>query len=95
MEDLGSEIAAEEAPEWAIRGRADVVLIAGDDIADRKGGWTVGEESTVKDKGIVGNGVIGDENDWAEADWEGEDRAILGNEASEERFDVEGGCSKP
>ena len=34
MEDLGSEIAAEETPEWTVRGGVDVVLVAGGDFGD-------------------------------------------------------------
>lgn len=47
MEDLGSEIAAEETPEWAVRGGADVVLVGSDDLAQGRCRWTVGEEGTV------------------------------------------------
>ena len=47
MEDLGSEITAEEAPEWAIRGGVDIMLVARGDLADGKCRWTVGEESAV------------------------------------------------
>ena len=32
MKDFGSEIAAEEAPEWAVRSAVDVVLVARDDL---------------------------------------------------------------
>lgn len=95
MEDLGSEIPAEEAPEWAVSGGADIVLIAGDDFADCKRRWTVGEEGAVEDKGFMRNRAIGDEDGGAAADTESDDGAVFGDETMEERFNLERRSAKP
>lgn len=62
VEDFGSEVAAENTPGGAVGGRADVVLIAAYDSTSGESGRTVGEECAVMDQGLVGQGVIGDED---------------------------------
>ena len=44
----------EGAPHGTIGGKADVVLVAGDDFGDGEGFRAVGENSTVLDEGGVG-----------------------------------------
>lgn len=48
MEDLGEEVAAEVAPEWAIRGGADPELVAGEEVVGEDG-RAVGEDSALLD----------------------------------------------
>lgn len=95
MKDLESEIATEEAPEWAVRGGADVVLVAGDDLAHGWSRWTVGEESTVLEEGFVSNRAVGDKDGGAVGDAEGDDGAIFGGETAEERFNLERRLAEP
>ena len=95
MEDLGSEIAAEEAPEWAVRGGVDAVLVAGEDFDQRRNWRAVGEESAVLEEGVVGNGAVGYEDGDARANAEGDDGAVFGDGGAEVRLHLERGCVEP
>lgn len=95
MEDLGSKIAAEEAPEWAVRSRGEVVMVGGDDVAHGEGRWAVSEESGVFEEGFVGDRAVGDDDGGAGAGGEGEDGAIFGDETAQQRLHLEWGSSKP
>lgn len=53
MENLGGEVAAEDAPCWAVSGGADVMLVAVEKLANRWGFGTVGEKGTVLNEGFV------------------------------------------
>ena len=95
MEDVGSEIATEEAPEWTVRGRANVVLVGRDDLAQGRCRRTVGEESAVFKKSFMSNGAVGNEDDGVIANGEGDDRAIFGDETAKKRFNLERGSAEP
>ena len=84
VKHLGGEVAAEGAPRGAVGGRADVVLIAGEDLADGESGGAVGEEGALVDEGVVGEGAVGDEDGRAKADAEGQDGAVFGPEAHQD-----------
>ena len=49
MEDLGGEIAGEEAPGGAVGGGADGALVAGHDLAGDGWGRAVGKNGSVLD----------------------------------------------
>ena len=77
MQDLSSEVAAEETPGWAIYGRGDVMLIT----VYNSVGWplrTISKNDTILDQHLVGKGVGGDEDGWVKAHLESDDWAILG-----------------
>ena len=78
VENLGREIAAEETPGRAIGARIDVSLVTAHDSTGRKRRRTVGENGSVLHQGLVGEGVLGDEDGRARADSESEDWAVLG-----------------
>ena len=49
VEDLGGEVAAEDAPGWAVEGGADVMLITGENFGDGESFRAVGESGAVLD----------------------------------------------
>ncbi len=77
MEDLGGEVAAEEPPVRAVGSRADVMLVTAYNGVRREGRRAVGENGAVLDQGLVGEGVVGDEDGGARADLEGYDWSIF------------------
>jgi len=83
VKHLGGEIAAEDAPRGPVGGGADVVLVAGDDFRCGESLGAVGEEGTVLDEGSVGEGAVGDEYGTLRSDADGDNRAELGVEGSE------------
>lgn len=54
VEDLRCQVTAEEAPSWAVCGRAYYVLVAADDFSRSAGLGAVGEDGAVLDEGLVG-----------------------------------------
>lgn len=86
MEDLGSEVSAEEAPGGAVRGGADAMLVAVEDFGCGKSLWAVGGDSAVLDKGSVGQGVACDEYGGARADSESDDGTVLDFQVLEDGF---------
>ena len=78
VENLGHEVAAEETPGRAIGARTDVSLVTIHDSTGRTRLRTVGENGSVLHQGLVGEGVLGDEDGRARADSESEDWAVLG-----------------
>lgn len=54
VEDLGGEVAAEDAPRGAVESGADVVLVAVKDLGGEEGGGAVGKYGAVLDEGFVG-----------------------------------------
>ena len=94
MKDLRDEIAAKEAPRGAVEGGVDVVLVARDELADEGGGWAVGKDGTVLDEGLVGQGVVGDEDEGPEADAEGDDGSVLGMVFAENGLHLRGLAEK-
>jgi hypothetical protein len=54
VEDLGGEVAAEDAPRRAVERGANVVLVAIKDLGGERGRWTVGEYGAILDEGFVG-----------------------------------------
>lgn len=95
MEDLGSDIAAEESPEWAVRGGVDAVLVAGEDFGQGRRRWAVGEERAVLVEGFVGNSAVGDEDGFARAYADGDDGAVFGDGVAEVRFHLERRFAEP
>lgn len=95
MENLGSEVAAEKAPGGAVRGGADVMLVAVEDFGGGKRFWAVGEDSAVLDKGSVGQGVTCDENGGARPDSESDEGAVLGFQALKDGFNFGEGLAEP
>lgn len=86
MEDLGGEVAAEEAPSRAIDRGADVMLITAKNSVGGQGLGAISENGTILDQGPVGEGVGGDEDGRTRADLEGDNGSILGVEVSEDWF---------
>ena len=78
MEDLGSDVAAEEALGWAVPGGAAVVLVAVEDFSGGESGRAVGEYGAVVDEGLVGKVMVGDEDGGAGADAERDNGAEVG-----------------
>jgi len=58
VQHLGGEVSAEDTPHGAIGGRADVALVAGEDFGGGESLGVVGEEGTVLDEGLAGEGAI-------------------------------------
>lgn len=79
VEDFCSQVAAEEAPGRAVAG-------GGDADGTRGGGrGAIGEGGAGGDEGAVGCSVVGDEDEGAAADGEGDDRAVGGTEVMDDR----------
>lgn len=94
MEDFGGEVAAEKAPGWAVEGGADAVLITAENFGDGEGLKAVGENSTLLDQCLVGDGIGGDEYDRTRAEMDGKDWAILGMQVPENRFQLQQGSTE-
>ena len=94
MEDFRDEIAAKEVPRGVVEGGANVVLVARDELADEEGGWTICKDGTVQDEGLVGQGMVGDEDEGLEADTEGNDGSVLGMVFAEKGLHLRGLAEK-
>lgn len=89
VEDLGVKITAEDAPGRAVEGGVDVVLFVVDEFRDGEGFGALGEEGAVVDEGLVGEGVVGDEDGGAgTAHVDGEDRAVFRMELVKSWFEL-------
>jgi hypothetical protein len=95
VEDLGGEVAAEDAPRGAVGGRADVVLVAGDDLTDGEGWGAVGEYGAVLDEGFVGEATVGHEDGRARADVEGDYGPVGGVEVADDWLELGEGPAEP
>lgn len=87
VEDLGGEVTAEGSPRGAVAGGADVMLVTVDDLTGSQGIGTVAEDGAVLNKGLVGEGSVGDEDGRKEADGEGNDGTVFGVKTKEKRLE--------
>lgn len=88
MEELGGEIAAEDAPGGAVEGGADVVLVASDDFDSLHDREAVCEDSAVLNQGLVSGSVAGDENGRSVAEVEGDYWTVFGMVMAEGGFQL-------
>lgn len=91
VEDFGGEIPPEKPPCRTIESRTDVMLIAADDFTDGKSWWTVCEEGTTLNQGLVSEGMISDEDSRTRTHIECDDWAELGVDGTEDRLQIERG----
>lgn len=77
MEHLRGDVSTKETPVWTVGSRADVVLVAVDDMTSGEFLRAVRKNGTELDELFVGEGVIGNENGGCGADCKGDDGAIL------------------
>lgn len=82
VEDLSSEVAAENSPSQVVEGQADI-------FAYGHGLKVISENSTLSDQGLVGKGVGGDEYDRVRAEVESEDLDVLGVQVTENWFELQ------
>ena len=72
----------------AIDSRGCVILITAYNFVDQRGLRPINENGAILDQGLVGEGVVGDEDLGARADREGDDGTILGMNTFENWFDL-------
>lgn len=94
VENFRVEITTKNTPSLAVGRSTNILAFVTENGAERNDRWTTGEGGTVSDKGFMGSGVGGDENDGFRADMESSDWAILEGEATEERSEVDRGFGK-
>lgn len=94
VEDLGDEVAAEQAPEGAVGGAGDDV-VAAEETEGGESGEAVGEGGSMLDEGSVGEGAVGDEDGGAGAYAEGDNWAILTVKLPEDGLHLLKGSSEP
>ena len=95
VEHLGGEVSAEDTPRGAVGGGADIALVAGEDFGGGESLGAVGEDGTILDEGLVGEGAVGDEYGSLRSDADGDDGAELGVEVSENRLELAEGFEEP
>ncbi|KAK3042466.1 hypothetical protein RJ639_000190 [Escallonia herrerae] len=95
MEDLGGEVAAEEAPGGAVGGGAYVALVAVKDPVGGRGPRTVGEDGAVLDEGTVGDSVAGNKDGRARANPKSDEGTVLEPETPEDVFNLRQGPAQP
>ncbi|KAM7473122.1 hypothetical protein LguiB_020365 [Lonicera macranthoides] len=87
MEYLQSKVTTKEAPSGTVGGGADVVLIAGGDLARGRGFGSIRKYGTILDKGMVGKGMAADKDGGARAHFKADDGTILEHKTPEGVFD--------
>ncbi|KAF4365965.1 hypothetical protein F8388_019209 [Cannabis sativa] len=89
MEDLRSDVAAEEPPCGAVLGRADVKLVIVEDSTCGESRRAVGEGGPIVDKGLVGEDTVSDDDGSARPYAERDNGAVLGVEVAEDWLKLE------
>ena len=87
VENLRTEIAAEEPPLGAVRSRVYIVLVTRYEGVCRESRWAVSEYGTFLDKSFVRERAVGNEDCWAEANVNGDDGSVLGMEFADYVFE--------
>lgn len=88
VEDLGGEVAAEDAPRGAVERGADAMLVAGDDLIDEAGWGPVSEYGAVLDEGFVGQASVRHEDGRARADAERDNGPVPGVEVADDWLEL-------
>jgi hypothetical protein len=88
MEDLDGEVAAEHAPERAVRGGRDRVLVVGKNPGGVIGRRPGGEGRAALHQDAARHRSVGDEDDRGGQEVDGEDRAVPGPGGADDEFNA-------